>query len=133
MEGEVKPFVAASLHPNGVYSVGVFPRVIDGNHHYPEATLHCEIPSGVTTVAIDGTAAVLGRNANNNRLTSDRSFFHLGTLCCSEYISHKGITNWLRKNEIVNEPEEIDPRILEMLDYGFVSKIEHKHKIYRRK
>ncbi len=54
VEGEVKPYVAASLNPNGAYSVGVFPRVIDGYHHYPASLLHCEIPSGVTTVGVFG-------------------------------------------------------------------------------
>lgn len=43
-----------SLYPNGAYSVGVFPRVIDGYHHYPASTLYCEIPEGVTTVGVFG-------------------------------------------------------------------------------
>ena len=54
VEGEVKPFVAASLYPNGAFSVGVFPRVINGHHHYPASTLYCEIPEGVTTVGVFG-------------------------------------------------------------------------------
>lgn len=54
VEGAAKPYVAASLNPNGAYSVGVFPRVIDGYHHYPECTLYCEIPEGVTTVGVFG-------------------------------------------------------------------------------
>jgi hypothetical protein len=28
--------------------------VIDGYHHYPASLLHCEIPSGVTTVGVFG-------------------------------------------------------------------------------
>ena len=70
---------------------------------------------------------------NNNRKSLTDVFDTLGRLCCTEYISHNGITNWLRQNEIVNEPVEIDSGILEMLDFGFVDKIEHKHKIYRKK
>ena len=70
---------------------------------------------------------------NNSRMSSTASFFILGKLCCTEYISHNGITNWLRRNEIVNEPEEIDEGILELLNCPFVEKIEHKHKIFRRK
>lgn len=70
---------------------------------------------------------------NNNRKSLTDVFDTLGRLCCTEYISHNGITNWLRQNEIVNEPVEIEEKILEMLDFGFVDKIEHKHKIYRKK
>ena len=52
--GRDSPFAAASLHPSGAYSIGVFPRVINGYRHYPESTLYCEIPKGVTTVGVFG-------------------------------------------------------------------------------
>ena len=54
VEGETKPYVAASLNPNGVYSVAVLPRVIDGICRYPDATVWCAIPAGVDTVGVFG-------------------------------------------------------------------------------
>jgi len=54
VEAKVKPYVAASLHPNGAYAVGIFPRVIDGYHHYPKASVHCDIPEGVDTLGCFG-------------------------------------------------------------------------------
>ncbi len=54
VEGEIKPYVAASLHPNGAYSVSVQPRVTGGACRYPNACVHCEIPDGVDTVGLLG-------------------------------------------------------------------------------
>lgn len=54
VEGEVKPYVVASLHPNGAYCVSVQPRMINGARRYPQARVHCNIPSGVTTVGLLG-------------------------------------------------------------------------------
>ncbi len=53
-EGEVKPYVVASLHPNGAYCVSVQPRRINGARHYPGACVHCNVPSGVDTVGLLG-------------------------------------------------------------------------------
>ncbi len=55
VEGTVKPYVAASLNPNGAYSVAVLPRVIDGEWQYPEAVVRCDVPAGVDTVGIFGS------------------------------------------------------------------------------
>jgi len=54
VDGTVKPYVAASLNPSDAYSIGAFPRVIDGYHHYPKSAVHCEIPVGVTTIGTFG-------------------------------------------------------------------------------
>ena len=54
VEGKVKPYVAASLNPNGAYTVAVLPRVIDGRSHYPDATVRCDVPAGVDTVGVFG-------------------------------------------------------------------------------
>ena len=54
VEGEVKPYVAASLNPNGAYTVAVLPRVIDGRSHYPDAAVRCAVPAGVDTVGVFG-------------------------------------------------------------------------------
>lgn len=56
----------------------------------------------------------------------------LGSLCCSEYISHSDITQYLRDNEIVNKPKEIDQYLLdELLNNPYVRSIEYNHKRYK--
>ena len=70
---------------------------------------------------------------NHSNQPTESVFLKLGNLCCTQYISHKGITEYLRANELCNPREEIDPQILGLLDCGFVSKVEHKHKIYTKK
>ena len=57
--GDVKPYVVASLHPNGAYSVGILPRIIDGVCGYPEATVVCDIPDGVDTIGVLGVGCDL--------------------------------------------------------------------------
>lgn len=69
---------------------------------------------------------------NHTAQPTETIFLKLGSLCCTEYISHKGITEYLRANELCNPREEIDPQILDLLDSGFVSKIEHKHKVFTK-
>lgn len=69
---------------------------------------------------------------NNSKLTSEERFKKLGKLCCEEYISHKGIAEFLRATEIVNKPKEIDPQILEVLNYDVIDKIEFNHKVFRK-
>lgn len=54
VEGKKKPYVVASVHPNGTYSVSVQPRIIDGVRSYPEACVHCRIPDGVNTIGVLG-------------------------------------------------------------------------------
>ncbi len=54
VDGEIKPYVAASLHPNGAYSLCVQPRTLDGVCAYPDATVHCNLPDGVETVGLLG-------------------------------------------------------------------------------
>lgn len=54
VEGDVKPYVVASLHPNGAYCVSVQPRMSDGTRRYPQACVHCAVPSGVNTVGLLG-------------------------------------------------------------------------------
>lgn len=67
----------------------------------------------------------------NHTGQSVESVFHkLCSLCCTEYISHNGITEYLRTNELTNPREEVDPQILELLDSGFVSAVHDKHKTY---
>ena len=70
---------------------------------------------------------------NHTGWKTEDIFTKLGKLCCSRHISQQGISEYLRETEIVNERQEIDPQILDLLDCGFVSKIEHKHKIYAKK
>ena len=69
---------------------------------------------------------------NHSNWTTEDKFKKLGKLCCEEYISHKGIAEFLRATEIVNKPKEIEPGVLEMLDCPFVEKIEFNHKIFRK-
>ena len=69
---------------------------------------------------------------NHTGQPTEQVFLKLGRLCCTEYVSHTDITNYLRENELSNPREEIDPEILEMLNWGFVEKVEHKQKVYRR-
>lgn len=54
VEGVEKPYVVASVHPNGAYSVSVQPRTLDGVHSYPEACVHCRIPDGAGTLGVLG-------------------------------------------------------------------------------
>lgn len=54
VDADVKPYIAASLNPNGAYSIAVLPRVIDGNWHYPKAEVWCDIPDGTDTVGVFG-------------------------------------------------------------------------------
>ena len=54
VEGQEKPYVVASVHPCGAYSVCVQPRTLDGVRSYPEACVHCEIPDGVDTLGVLG-------------------------------------------------------------------------------
>lgn len=54
VEGRVKPYVAASLNPNGAYAVAILPRVIDGIRRYPDMTVRCQIPDGVDTAGVFG-------------------------------------------------------------------------------
>ena len=54
VEGKEKPYVVASVHPCGAYSVSVQPRTLDGVRSYPEACVHCEIPDGVDTLGVLG-------------------------------------------------------------------------------
>lgn len=69
---------------------------------------------------------------NHSGQSVESVFQKLGSLCCTEYISHKGITEYLRANELTNPREEVDPQILELLDSGFVSSVHDKHKTYTR-
>ncbi len=80
-EGEIKPYVVASLHPNGAYSVSVQPRMINGTRQYPEACVHCDVPNGVSTVGLLGVGCdiVLHLPAQPKRvyvqsLLGDRAF-----------------------------------------------------------
>ena len=53
VEAETKPFVAASLNPNGAYTVAALPRMV-GEWQCPEAVVRCEIPTGVDTIGLFG-------------------------------------------------------------------------------
>ena len=73
--------MVASWHPNGAYCVSVQPRMINGARQYPEARVHCSIPSGVTTIGILGVGCdiVLHLPAQSKRvyvqsLLGDRAF-----------------------------------------------------------
>ena len=61
-DGEIKPFVAASLHPNGTYSVAILPRLIEGANRYPDAVVTCDVPAGVTTIGALGLGCDLRLN-----------------------------------------------------------------------
>lgn len=54
VDGKEKPYVIASVHPCGTYSVSVQPRTIDGVRSFPEACVHCRIPDGVDTLGVLG-------------------------------------------------------------------------------
>jgi len=54
VEGKEKPYVVASVHPNGAYSVSVQPRTIRGICAYPDATVHCRIDEDVDTIGVLG-------------------------------------------------------------------------------
>lgn len=62
VNGEIKPYVAASLNPNGAYSVTIQPRLLDGVSRYPDATVTCDIPAGVNTVGVLGVGCDLHLN-----------------------------------------------------------------------
>ena len=54
VEGKEKPYVVASVHPCGAYSVSVQPRTIRSVCAYPDATVHCRIDGGVDTIGVLG-------------------------------------------------------------------------------
>lgn len=62
VSGEIKPYVVASLHPNGAYSVGILPRLIDDVCRYPESTVVCDVPVGVDTIGALGLGCDLRLN-----------------------------------------------------------------------
>ena len=59
VNGEIKPYVAVSLNPNGAYSVTIQPRLIDGISRYPDAVVTCDIPAGVDIIGVLGVGCDL--------------------------------------------------------------------------